>query len=281
VQALEAEFGVVLLRRTNQGIIPTSFGDTLLTRATAILQDCERVTQDLRQLEGDARGVVSVGTTVEPLTELLMPVLERFSSRFPNVMVHLASGSSDMLIERIRDGRLDFGLCVVAPRISDNDLQVERLYPSDPGILARSNHPMAGARSIHELVDCRWVGARFSSSWDPSANRLNRLFEAEGLGRPRIAVVAESLLETLHIVAETNFLALEPRRLPELKLFSNALVHIPIREEIMQREVCLVRRSCAPPTLAAQEFASMLCSYSRLRKSVPRTHLTEVDGVTD
>ena len=95
-------------------------------------------------------------------------------------------------------------------------------------------------------------------------NRLTSLFRAEGLGEPKIVVTAESLLETLHIVCESDYLTIEPRVLVELKLFSSSIVNIPIREAFDPRDVCLISRRSSPLTTVAQELASMLVSYSRM-----------------
>ena len=52
--------------------------------------------------------------------------------------------------------------------------------------------------------------------------------------------------------------------LVDLKLFSNSIINIPIREAFDPRDVCLISRRSAPLTMVAQELASMLVSYSRL-----------------
>jgi LysR family transcriptional regulator of abg operon len=264
IQSLEAELGVTLLNRSHQGISVTSLGETFLIRANAIIRDCQRAMQDMQQSSGEPEGQIALGVTSEPLAESLLPVLKRFIARFPRVRVHVTSGYAKMLIEKIRDGRLDFALCPLAPPVSDVDLDIERLYRSTPGVIARKGHPQALATSVHDLKDCDWVSIRPAGIVGGAENRLTSLFRAEGLGEPRIVITAESLLETLHIVCESDYLTIEPRVLVELKLFSNSIINIPIREAFDPRDVCLISRRSAPLTMVAQELASMLVSYSRL-----------------
>ncbi|MFM0203668.1 LysR substrate-binding domain-containing protein [Paraburkholderia fungorum] len=264
IQSLEAELGVTLLNRSHQGISLTAPGERFLVRANAIILDCERATEEMKQVTGEPEGHIALGVTSEPLAEFLLPVLKRFIARYPKVRVHVSSGYSKMLIEKIRDGRLDFALCPIAPQVSDVDLNIERLYRSTPGIIARKGHPLAHATSVRELAECEWVSIRPAGIVGGAENRLVSLFNAQNLGPPRIVVTAESLLETLHIVCESDFLTIEPRVLVDLKLFSQALVAIPIREAFDPRDVCLISRRSSPLTMVAQELVSMLISYSRL-----------------
>jgi len=264
IQSLEAELGVVLLNRSHQGISLTALGEKFLVRANAIIRDCERATQDMRPLTEEPEGRIALGVTSEPLAEFLLPVLKRFIERFPRVRVHVSSGYAKMLIEKIRDGALDFALCPLAPHVSDVDLNIERMYRSDAGVIARKGHPQAHVTSVRELVECDWVSIRPAGIAGGAENRLISLFKAEALGAPRIVFTAESLLETLHIVSETDCLTIEPAVLAQFKLFSPSLVTIPIREAFDPRDVCLISRRASPLTTVAHELVSMLLSYSRL-----------------
>lgn len=271
IQSLEAELAVPLLTRSHLGISLTPFGEKLLARASSILKDCERIDQDMRELEGEPTGRIALGVTSEPMAELLVPVVTRFISTFPRVLVHLSSGSAQMLIERIRDGRLDFALCPLAPELDDVDLHIDRLYRSAPAILARAGHPKAHATSITELVDSEWVGFKREGVVGIAANRLVGMFAANGLGMPKIVITAETLLESLFLVCETDYLTMDPGVLADFKLFSGSLVKVPIRETFQPRDICLIRRSNSPLTSIAQELSSMLVSYARLKHGMARS----------
>ncbi|MDD1790729.1 LysR substrate-binding domain-containing protein [Burkholderia gladioli] len=268
IQSLEAELAAPLLTRSHLGISLTPFGERLLVRANAILRDCERIGQDMRELQGQPSGRIALGVTSEPLAELLMPVIKRFMADYPNVLVHVSSGASKMLTERIRDGRLDFALCPLAPNVIDADLEIDRLYRSSAAVLARAGHPKARATSLAELVDCEWVGFHREGIAGFASNRLVKAFTERGLGAPKIVLTADTLLESLYFVSETDYLTVDPGVLADLKLFSGALIRIPVRETFSTRDICLVRRSNSPPTAVAQALASMLASYARLRRGV-------------
>jgi DNA-binding transcriptional LysR family regulator len=268
IQSLERELGVTLLVRSNQGISLTLAGKIFLTRARSIILDCDRAIQEVRQWDGMPDGQIALGIAAEPMAACLMPVFSSFTRRFPNVQLHLAGGKTKLLIEMIRAGRLDFVMCPLSPNVSDIDLQIERLYRSRTGIIARKGHPLAGARSVAELVDCQWISVRPAGVAGSAENHLNELFKAQGLPPPKIAITAESLLEILHIISETDYLTLEPSLLPGMKLFSSSLISLSIREPLESSEVCLISRRVSPFSPITQELTSMLISYSRLRHRV-------------
>ncbi|WP_408597038.1 LysR substrate-binding domain-containing protein [Pseudomonas sp. PLMAX] len=265
IQSLERELGATLLVRSNQGISLTPAGKVLLTRARSIVLDCDRAVQDVRQCNGLHEGQIALGVSAEPLTGCLMPVFSSFTRRFPQVHLHVASGASRMLIEMIRAGRLDFVMCPLTPNVCDIDLHIERLYHSKASVIARKGHPLANARSVHDLVDCQWVSVRPAGVAGSAEKHLLELFRTQGLPPPKIAITTESLLEILQIICETDYLTIEPAMLAEMKLFSSSLVSIDIREPLESREVCLISRRVSPFTQVTQELTSMLISYSRLR----------------
>jgi LysR family transcriptional regulator of abg operon len=264
LQNLEAMLGATLFTRTNRGVALTVLGQRLLLRAGAILGECERAERELQQLHGDYAGTVSFGMTTEPLIDALAPVLSEFRARFERVAVHLRAGTSRMMIAWIRDGTLDFAVALVSKLTDTTDLSVTPLYPSDPVVVCRRGHPLAGATCLKELADCTWVATRSPNlTGDLAANRLTSLFDDHGLPPPKIIATVEGLFETLHLVGETDCLSLEPSIVTRHRLFAQGLSSIPIRERSALQHVCLLQRAAIPVTPAAQELATMIASYTR------------------
>jgi hypothetical protein len=95
-------------------------------------------------------------------------------------------------------------------------------------------------------------------------NRLSMLFDAAGLEPPRIAATTEAVFDTLHCVAHSDYLALEPSRLADHAFFRDSLAVVRIAEHAAITPVCLVRRAGVPLTPAAQELATMAVSFARM-----------------
>ncbi|MFM0727735.1 LysR substrate-binding domain-containing protein [Paraburkholderia strydomiana] len=260
LQNLESMLGATLFIRTNRGIALTALGQRLLQRAGAIIGECERAEQEVRQVRGDYVGEVTFGMTTEPLVDAFAPVLMEFRTRFERVAVHLRTGTSRMMISWIREGTLDFAVALVSKHTDTADLSVTPLYPSDPVIVCRQ----AGATSLAELVDCTWVATRSPNlTEDPHVNRLSHLFESHGLPPPKIIATVEGLYETLHLVGATDCLSLESSIVAKRGPFASALTVIAVRERAVEQHVCLLQRAAIPLTPAAQELATMIASYTR------------------
>ena len=264
LQNLESMLGATLFTRTNRGIALTALGQRLLQRAGAIIGECERAEQEVRQLRGDYIGEVTFGMTTEPLVDAFAPVLMEFRSRFERVAVHLRTGTSRMMISWIREGSLDFAVALVSKHTDTADLSVTPLYASDPVIVCRQGHPKAGATSLAELVDCTWAATRSPNlTDDPQINRLSHLFESHGLPPPKIVATVEGLYETLHLVGATDCLSLEASVVAKRGPFASTLTSIDVRERAVEQNVCLLQRAAIPLTPAAQELATMIASYTR------------------
>jgi LysR family transcriptional regulator of abg operon len=266
---LELFAGGPLFTRTNRGVTLTSLGERLLARAATILGECTRAEHEMRQLQGDMSGVVSLGIATEPLIRTLPSVLNDFHCRFPRVDIHLMGGTSRKMISWVRKGSLDFAVALIADHTDTTDLSVSALYASQPAIVCRKGHPLRTRKSIADLVECSWISTRQPDLSESPASRLIDLFAQNGLPRPNVVATTEALFDTLHLVSQTDYLSLEPLIVTKHPFFENALAYIPITESIQASEICLVHRSAVPLTPAAQQMFAMLASHSRtvVRKS--------------
>ncbi|MES2148775.1 MAG: LysR substrate-binding domain-containing protein [Pseudomonadota bacterium] len=260
---LEQFAGGPLFNRTNRGVTLTLLGERLLARADAILGECTRAEHEMRQLQGDISGVVSFGIALEPLIRSLPSVLNDFNCRHPRVELHLMGGTSRKMISWVRKGSLDFALALISDTTDTADLLVSPLYPSQPAIVCRKDHPLRNKTSIADLVDCRWISTRQPDLTESPASRLIDLFAKNGLPKPRVVATTEALFDTLHLVSQTDYLSLEPEIVSRHPFFVSTLTCIPIAEAIKTSEVCLVHRSAVPLTPAAQQLLAMLASHSR------------------
>lgn len=267
IKRLETTLGVTLFIRGNNGILMTEPGKMLLMRARIILGECERAEQEFQGLHGNYGGSMTIGVSSEAFARFIPPVLSEFRSRFPNVKVHLASGPSDLLLSGIREGRLDFAVTLISKASDMTDLASTRIDRAQPTISCRKGHPLEGARSVHELRDAEWVNTRLPSQAGLPSNRVMDLFEAAGIGAPKIAVTVESLFDTLNLVSTTDYLFLAPQVAVKQGAFSSVLSEIRIAEGLPEADLCLVQRAAVPPPPITKEFAAMLVSYGRLMRN--------------
>lgn len=263
LRKLEASVGGALFERGHRGARLTSVGERLRLRADVILGECTRTEEEMRQLRGESTGHVALGLAAEATMRLFPALLASYRERCPRIEVHLTSATSRVLTSWVRDGSLDFALALVSQEADVHDLETTRLFDSEVSVIARRDHPLAQARALGDLQTCEWVSTRPRRAVS-ATNRLSMLFDAAGLEPPRIAATTEAVFDTLHCVAHSDYLALEPSRLAHHAFFRDSLAVVRIAEHAALTPVCLVRRAGVPLTPAAQELATMAVSFARM-----------------
>lgn len=270
LRKLESSVGAPLFERRHQGARLTSTGERLRIRADLILGECARTEEEMRQLRGELSGQVALGVAAEAMMRLFPALLGSFRERCPKIDVHLTSATSRVLTAWVRDGSLDFAMALTSDDADIHDLHATQLFESPVAVLARRGHPLAKARSLHALQACEWVSTRPRVVGDV-ASRLLTLFDTAGLSPPRVAATTEAVFDTLHCVANSDYLSLEPVRLAVHPFFSDHVVVVPVKERLPDTRVCLLRRAGVPLTPAAQELATMAVSFARMVPGVSRT----------
>jgi DNA-binding transcriptional LysR family regulator len=115
LKRIEAEIGAPLFTRGRHGATPTVVGRTLVERAEAALAAIRRAEQDAEDVASGRAGRVNIGVTPTLGAVLLPSALAAFRQLHPDVRLDLvASGDSAELRQRVRDGRLDVALAVLA-----------------------------------------------------------------------------------------------------------------------------------------------------------------------
>src|SRR6201986_2446859 len=114
IRHMEEALGAPLLLRRRQGVAPTPAGRTLLQHARLILQQAERLREDLSAYAGGLAGQIRVLSNTNALTEFLPEALSSFLAAPPRSSVELEERPSDEIVGLIAEGVGDIGI-VAAP----------------------------------------------------------------------------------------------------------------------------------------------------------------------
>ncbi|MDE2593734.1 MAG: LysR family transcriptional regulator [Burkholderiales bacterium] len=107
IKALEAHYEVVLFERSKQGMRFTAAGDRLLALARAVLAQVNDAERDLIRLKGDTRGELRIVLECHTCFDWLMPVMDEFRRRWPEVEVDLVAGFHADPMALLNDHRAD------------------------------------------------------------------------------------------------------------------------------------------------------------------------------
>jgi len=146
VKKLEDELGVALVERAPRQVMLTPAGKDIVERARRVLAEVEQMRETARRTADPEAGSVRLGMFPTLGPYLLPHVVPNIRARFPRLELLLVEEKTEMLLNMLRNGRLD--AAVLALPLHDDSLEVEFLF-EEPFVLALpGSHPLASHRDL-------------------------------------------------------------------------------------------------------------------------------------
>jgi LysR family transcriptional regulator, regulator of abg operon len=268
VARLEEATQAELFLRTSRGITLTSVGETLFQHALAILRECDRAESSLMQLRGNVAGRVELGLSPVASLHLLPAVTAEFLRRYPQGQLSVVQGMSHSLIPMIRSGHLEVAVSSLPDAFDTTGLIVIPLFPTEPVVVGRKGHPLAGSRSVNDLLDCHWVESGMTDRFGAPGSSVGAMFAEAGYGKPNIAVVCDSLSDTLLLVTTSDLLSVLPAAIFTQSFMQSGLVVFPIEAPLKKFPTAVIHRATPPLSPLAASLVGMLVSYAKIRTKV-------------
>ncbi|WP_428523542.1 LysR family transcriptional regulator [Pseudorhodoplanes sp.] len=167
IQAFERELGVQLFIRNRREVRLTPAGEILLNRAQVVLQELEKISDELREADSGEAGELRLGHAPPADFDILPSILSKLRAQAPRVRLSLRSASTVALLEEIKARRLHAAIIrlpVKQPSIQAITISRERLVAIVP-----LDHAIASRRTIrfrdlgqHRLVGFpRWLAPAY------------------------------------------------------------------------------------------------------------------------
>jgi len=112
IHKLEEELGVKIFDRSKQPVLPTEPGFDIIDHARKILAERDLLTEMLAAKKGVVNGELKIGV-IPTLAPYLLPLfIPAFTKKYPNVRLVINELTTDVVISRLREGRIDAGVLV-------------------------------------------------------------------------------------------------------------------------------------------------------------------------
>jgi DNA-binding transcriptional LysR family regulator len=227
IASLESAFRVRLLDRGPQGVAPTSYGQALLKRSLAALDELKQGVRDISFLADPGVGEVRVGWP-ESFSELLSGMVRAFCLEHPGITLridHLPIPTSEL--PELHARRIDVALNRFQQQFG-GDLNVEVLFDDPAVVAAGANSRWARRRKIDlaDLVDAHWV---LTPRETLTTKLLEQAFREGGLPAPKLRVMTFSVQLRAHLLVAAEFLTCMPRSLLQVRADGVGLKELPIR----------------------------------------------------
>ena len=107
IRALETHYHLTLFERTTRGLRFTPAGDRMLTLARTLLPQVDDAQRDLLRQRTDTRGELRIALECHTCFDWLMPVMDEFRRRWPEVEVDLVAGFHSDPLALLNESRAD------------------------------------------------------------------------------------------------------------------------------------------------------------------------------
>lgn len=112
IQKMEEELGIKIFDRSKQPVLPTEPGKDIIEHARKILSERDLLLENIDSKKGVIRGELRIGV-IPTLAPYLLPLcIPAFAKKFPHVKLIVNEFTTDQIISKLREGKIDTGLLV-------------------------------------------------------------------------------------------------------------------------------------------------------------------------
>jgi LysR family hydrogen peroxide-inducible transcriptional activator len=112
INKLEKELGVKIFDRSKQPVLPTEVGKEVIEKARKLLADKHALMETIDGRKGIVNGELKIGI-IPTLAPYLLPLfINSFVKKFPQVKLAITELTTQLLINYLREGKIDVGILV-------------------------------------------------------------------------------------------------------------------------------------------------------------------------
>ncbi|RDK03320.1 LysR family transcriptional regulator [Paraburkholderia lacunae] len=146
IRDIEAHYEVSLFERTKQGLRFTAAGERLLALARETIAAVSAAERDLVRLKGDTRGELRIVLECHTCFDWLMPVMDEFRRRWPEVEVDLVAGFHADPLRLLSDGKAD--VVIGSKPAIKRSLHIAPLFRFEILVVMANEHRLRNKRRV-------------------------------------------------------------------------------------------------------------------------------------
>ena len=128
IKSLEQELGVQLLERKNRTFTLTPAGEHFYKKSLVLVADYDRLVQDTVRIARKDQAELRVGYLKGYASQTIQRAVAAFSEQYPDVTVHMMSGSHEDLYNALRTGQADIVMNDQRRAFSDEYVNCSLVY---------------------------------------------------------------------------------------------------------------------------------------------------------
>ncbi len=146
IELLEHYYGASLIERSPRGIRLTAEGEHLALAVQSCLRELEGVKDKISSAQSQVSGKVRISCAESLISSLIIPAIERFRLRHPDVRFEIDIGSAPRVAEALVGDRADVAVSFYMPALSG--LNVTHSCSVQHQVLMSPTHPLSGSSGL-------------------------------------------------------------------------------------------------------------------------------------
>ncbi|HEY2608012.1 LysR family transcriptional regulator [Paraburkholderia sp. RL18-085-BIA-A] len=146
IRDIEAHYEVSLFERTRQGLRFTAAGERLLALGREMIAALSAAERDLVRLKGDTRGELRIVLECHTCFDWLMPVMDEFRRRWPEVEVDLVAGFHADPLRLLSDAKAD--VVIGSKPAKRRGLHIAPLFRFEILVVLANEHRLRNKRRV-------------------------------------------------------------------------------------------------------------------------------------
>lgn len=260
-QELERALGHTLFEPDGRGLKLTAPGQTVLDSFRGMRGSIESLGRELSELRLGSAGKLFIGSIMAASPERLTNALIQIKATYPLLSVEISVGTSDHLIEQMRDGMLD----VVIGRplhLSTHDYVFQPIEDEALAVVVACDHPLCHIKmtkmeksAFSALTAYPWI---LQPRGSPMREVMEQEFKSHHAAVPKGLIETASILTTTNLIAKTQMIAVIPQSIASRYEQHGLLRILPyVIQHQLSAYGSIVRRD-RPTTAAATQFLELL-----------------------
>lgn len=255
LKQLERQLEVSLFYRAAKGVKLTSEGELLYSYVEKGYEQIELGVRKVRQLQNLELGEIRIGASDMTLQYYLLPYLEKFHEKYPEIKVTVTNAPTPETLNFLREGRIDFGI-VSTPFSEIADLkatevrEIEDVFVAGRRFIAYKNKTL----DLLELERLPLICLEKNTS---TRSYMDRFLEQNGVSvQPEFELATSDMivqfaLRNLGVAGIVKDFARE-------HLDSGKLFELRFNTIIPKRKFCVVQNMKLPLPAAAQKLLEIM-----------------------
>ena len=254
---LEDVLGVSLFDRLPRGMRATAYGEAMIRHARVALSTLNQAHDEVQAMKAGRFGHVSVGAITTPGIMLLPQAISRVKQAHPTLRVSLQVEGSDVLMERMAQGKIDILVARLFAQHDKTALRFEAMAEEPVVAVVRPGHPLLAIDNLtlRDLSGCGWIVPPEGSVM---RHRFDLMFSEAGLDTPLNLLETSALLFVTKMISQSDMVGLVAGDVGRYYAQHNVVSVLPIDLPCHMDAFGLITRTDRPLSPAARVMTAAI-----------------------